>query len=49
MQRCCSIKMTGERCSIMSTEIRCRLHEKIFQHTGPNATRLTELKLIDAK
>lgn len=47
MQQCCSIKTDGTRCSRnVIDSIRCKQHNAKFQMTGPNATRLHEIKLI---
>lgn len=47
--QCCSIKLDGNQCTIRSTEIRCKIHEAKYQITGPNATRVTELRNIHTK
>lgn len=48
--QCCAIKTDGHQCTIRITEgLRCKMHEAKYQTTGPNATRVTELRYIHKK
>lgn len=45
--QCCSIKSNGARCTrTVLDATRCKQHEAKYQITGPNATRLNEIKLV---
>jgi len=48
--QCCAIKLDGHQCTIRITEgVRCKIHDAKYQITGPNATRVTELRIIHVK
>lgn len=45
--QCCSIKANGNQCTVRVLEgTRCVVHERIFQVTGPNATKKKDLENI---
>ena len=47
MQQCCAIKNDGHQCPFNVLEgTRCKIHERKYQLTGPNGTRIAELNLI---
>lgn len=44
--QCCSLKADGHQCTVRILDgVRCKTHEKKYQITGPNATRISELNL----
>lgn len=45
--QCCSIKANGNQCALRVLEgTRCVVHERMFQITGPNATKQKDLENI---